>query len=207
MMRYVPVETDTEEKKMFWFHQGLNYEIRIILAGDDYSSFMSMVNRAMAVEKEVTFGAERLMAKRIRAYHQSHLNMFGQNSQVHQEDEYQQDQNRQHIGQTLEQYTGVIHTGESSASGKITLRCLSCRQRGHKRAECPGRKALGKKKPAKKVCKKNNQMSTQAPRTTGKSAQTPRTSDCGQLTHLTGRKPRDAPYAMTGEQLAEDSKL
>ena len=44
MMRYVPVETDTEEKKMFWFHRGLNYEIRIILVGDDYSSFMSMVN-------------------------------------------------------------------------------------------------------------------------------------------------------------------
>ena len=59
MMRYVPDETDTEEKKMFWFHRGLNYEIRIILAGDEYSSLMSMVNRAIAVEKEVTLGVEQ----------------------------------------------------------------------------------------------------------------------------------------------------
>ena len=59
MMRYVPDETDTEEKKQFWFHRGLNYEIRIILAGDEYSSLMSMVNRAIAVEKEVTLGAEQ----------------------------------------------------------------------------------------------------------------------------------------------------
>jgi len=47
----------------------LNYEIRIILAGDEYSSLMSMVNRAIVVEKEVTLGAERLRAKRRRAFH------------------------------------------------------------------------------------------------------------------------------------------
>ena len=114
---------------------------------------MSMVNRAMAVEKEVTLGAERLRTKRRKPCHQSHLNMLGQNSQVHQED----DQNKQHNGQTLEQYTRMIHTGENSASGEIKLRCRSCRQRGHKKAECPGRKALGKKKPAKKVRKKDKQ--------------------------------------------------
>ena len=77
MMRYAPDETNTEEKKQFWFHRGLNYEIRIILAGDEYSSLMSMVNRAIVVEKEVTLGAERLRAKRRRAFHQSHLNMLG----------------------------------------------------------------------------------------------------------------------------------
>jgi len=49
----------------------------------------------------------------------------------------------------------MIHTGENSAPGEIMLKCRSCRQRGHKRAECPGRKALGKKKPAKKVRKKD----------------------------------------------------
>ena len=37
------------------------------------------------------------------------------------------------------------------------LKCRSCRQRGHKRVECPWRKALRKKKPAKKVCKKDKQ--------------------------------------------------
>ena len=51
----------------------------------------------------------------------------------------------------------MIHTGENNASGEMMLKCRSCRQRGHKRAECPGWKALGKKKPAKKVCKENKQ--------------------------------------------------
>ena len=41
MMRYVPDETDTKEKKQFWFHRGLNYEIRIILDGEEYPSLMS----------------------------------------------------------------------------------------------------------------------------------------------------------------------
>ena len=63
------------------------------------------------------------------------------------------DQNRQHIGQTLEQYTEMTHMGENSAPGEIKLRYRSYRQRGHKRAECPGRKALGMKKPANKVRK------------------------------------------------------
>ena len=83
--------------------------------------------------------------------------MLGQNSQVHQEDVYQDDQNGLHIGQIPEQYTEMTHTGENNASGEIKLRCRSCRQRGHKIAECPGRKALGKKKPAKKVRKENKQ--------------------------------------------------
>ena len=147
----------TPKRRTFWFHRGLNYEIRIILAGEEYPSLMSMVNRAMAVEKEVTLGAERLRTKRRRACHQSHLNMLGQNSQVHQEDDYQDDQNRQHIGQTLEQYTEMTPTLKNSALEEIMMKCRSCRQRAHKRAECPGRKALGKKKPAKKLRKKDKQ--------------------------------------------------
>ena len=46
---------------------------------------------------------------------------------------------------------------KNGAPEEFMLKCRSCRQRGHKRAECPGRKALGKKKPAKKVRKENKQ--------------------------------------------------
>ena len=46
---------------------------------------------------------------------------------------------------------------KNGAPEEFMLKCRSCRQRGHKRAECPGWKALGKKKPAKKVRKENKQ--------------------------------------------------
>jgi len=51
----------------------------------------------------------------------------------------------------------MTHTGKKSAPEETMLKCRSCRRRGHKRAECPGRKALGKKKPAKKIRKKDKQ--------------------------------------------------
>jgi hypothetical protein len=75
MMRYVPKEAGTEEKKL-WFHRGLNHEIRIILTGAGHSSHMSMVNRALEAEKEISRQVESLVTKHRRAHHQSHIDLY-----------------------------------------------------------------------------------------------------------------------------------
>jgi hypothetical protein len=65
-MRYVPKETNTEDKKVFWFRQGLNFDIRIILAAIDYPSLLNMVYKAIADEEELIGKEERLKARRRR---------------------------------------------------------------------------------------------------------------------------------------------
>ncbi|CAN6231661.1 unnamed protein product [Urochloa humidicola] len=71
MMRYAPDQTNTDEKKQFWFHKGLNPEIRIILAGAEYPSLNHMVNRALAVEEEQIGRDGSLRAKKRRDEYQS----------------------------------------------------------------------------------------------------------------------------------------
>jgi hypothetical protein len=55
--------------------------------------------------------------------------------------------------------------------------------------------------------KKKNQTPAPATGSAGKSAQTPRTADRGQLTHLTGKETRDAPYAKTGKCILKKFKF
>jgi hypothetical protein len=95
---------------------------------------MGMVNRAMAVEKEVTLRVERLMARRRRAYHQSHLNVLSQNNQERIENVHQDGQTKHEIIHTEEQYPGMKHTEESSPSQKVMMKCHNYRRHGHKRA-------------------------------------------------------------------------
>jgi hypothetical protein len=52
MMRYAINDTNTKEKKQFWFLRGLHHGIRQIVIGCDYPSLRSLVNRAIAVERE-----------------------------------------------------------------------------------------------------------------------------------------------------------
>jgi hypothetical protein len=52
MMRYTADDTNTKEKKQFWFLRGLHHGIRQIVTGCDYPSLCSLVNRAIAVECE-----------------------------------------------------------------------------------------------------------------------------------------------------------
>jgi hypothetical protein len=52
MMRYAADDTNTEEKKQFWFLRGLHHGIRQIMTGCEYPSLRSLVNCAIAVERE-----------------------------------------------------------------------------------------------------------------------------------------------------------
>jgi hypothetical protein len=56
MMRYAADDTNTREKKQFWFLRGLHHVIRQIVTGCDYPSLCSLVNRAIAVGRENRLG-------------------------------------------------------------------------------------------------------------------------------------------------------
>ncbi|WVZ97975.1 hypothetical protein U9M48_043470 [Paspalum notatum var. saurae] len=53
MMRYAPDDTRTDEKKQYWFLQGLHPEIRVLLTAGVYRSLRHMMNKAISVGKEV----------------------------------------------------------------------------------------------------------------------------------------------------------
>ncbi|WVZ97973.1 hypothetical protein U9M48_043468 [Paspalum notatum var. saurae] len=52
MMRYAPDDTRTDEKKQYWFLQGLHPEIRVLLTAGVYRSLRHMMNKAISVGKE-----------------------------------------------------------------------------------------------------------------------------------------------------------
>ena len=52
MMRHAADDTNTEEKKQFWFHRGLHHGIRQMVAGCEFTMLCHMVDRCIAIEKE-----------------------------------------------------------------------------------------------------------------------------------------------------------
>ncbi|WVZ93472.1 LOW QUALITY PROTEIN: hypothetical protein U9M48_039447 [Paspalum notatum var. saurae] len=66
MMRYAPDDTRTDEKKQFWFLQGLHPEIRVFLTAGVYRSLRHMMSKAISVEKEVMDYDEGESSKRKR---------------------------------------------------------------------------------------------------------------------------------------------
>jgi hypothetical protein len=50
MMRYAPDDTNTDQKKQFWFLRGLHHDLRKGLKASEHKSLRHLVNRAIAVE-------------------------------------------------------------------------------------------------------------------------------------------------------------
>ncbi|WVZ70066.1 hypothetical protein U9M48_018766 [Paspalum notatum var. saurae] len=71
MMRYAPDDTRTDEKKQYWFLQGLHPEIRVLLTAGVYRSLRHMMNKAISVGKEVLDYNEGESSKRKRTDHMS----------------------------------------------------------------------------------------------------------------------------------------
>ena len=67
MMRYAPDDTNTEEKKQFWFHCGLHYGIRQTVAGCEFRTLRHMVNRCITIERERLGWEDRQRTKKRRA--------------------------------------------------------------------------------------------------------------------------------------------
>jgi hypothetical protein len=64
MMRYTPDDTHTDQKKQFWFLQGLHHVLRQGLKASGHKSLSYLVNRAIAVEDERRSQEERMKARR-----------------------------------------------------------------------------------------------------------------------------------------------
>ncbi|WVZ97890.1 LOW QUALITY PROTEIN: hypothetical protein U9M48_043393 [Paspalum notatum var. saurae] len=71
MMRYAPDYTRTDEKKQYWFLQGLHPEIRVLLTAGVYRSLRHMMNKAISVGKQVLDYDEGESSKRKRTDHMS----------------------------------------------------------------------------------------------------------------------------------------
>ena len=52
MMWYAPDDTNTDEKKQFWFQRGLHHGIRQLVAGCEFPTLRHLVNHCIAAEKE-----------------------------------------------------------------------------------------------------------------------------------------------------------
>jgi hypothetical protein len=52
MMRYAPDNTNTDEKKQFWFQRSLHHGIRQLVVGCEFPTLRHLVNRFIATEKE-----------------------------------------------------------------------------------------------------------------------------------------------------------
>jgi hypothetical protein len=72
MMRYAADDTNTEEKKQFWFLRGLHHGIRQIVTGCEYPSLRSLVNCAIAVERERISWEDRQRDRKRKTEYQTH---------------------------------------------------------------------------------------------------------------------------------------
>jgi hypothetical protein len=134
-----------------------------------------MENQVPTVEKGVEVQAERLMIKRNKPYHQPHpgpmhrpigegSNVAGhrgppvpsQNSKEFQESDHQNNKSKQGDGQTKEEMWEQ-HPNMDKVTEKAMIRCRSFRMRGHKRSQCPVKKARGKAKTAKRSNQEDRQ--------------------------------------------------
>jgi hypothetical protein len=64
MMRYAPDDTNTDQKKQFWFLRGLHHSLRQALKASEHKSLRHLVNRAIAVEDERRGHEERMRGKK-----------------------------------------------------------------------------------------------------------------------------------------------
>jgi hypothetical protein len=64
MMQYAPDDTNTDQKKQFWFLRGLQHGLRQALKASEHKSLHHLVNRAIAVEDERRGHEERMKGKK-----------------------------------------------------------------------------------------------------------------------------------------------
>jgi hypothetical protein len=64
MMRYAPDDTNTDQKKQFWFLRGLRHGLLQALKASEHKSLRHLVNRAIAVQDERRGHEERMRGKK-----------------------------------------------------------------------------------------------------------------------------------------------
>ena len=52
MMRYAPIETDSEKKNMYYFKKGLNTCLKVALSSHTYYTLWEMINKVLVMERD-----------------------------------------------------------------------------------------------------------------------------------------------------------
>jgi len=139
LSRFTMHQVNTEDRKMDHFEQGLRGDIKSVIAGQTFTSFQDMYRRAVKVarvleENEKETQILNLERKRREQFRQNCQNRTEKRSRS----DYPPENGKHPMSQTSNnppcQYCGKPHGG-------ICLfregRCFECRERGHKRSECP----------------------------------------------------------------------
>ncbi|XP_039776793.1 uncharacterized protein LOC120644271 [Panicum virgatum] len=202
MMRYAPDDTNTEEKKQFWFLRGLHHGIRQVVAGCEFPTLRHMVNRCIAIEREGLDWEDRQRNKRkfesqSRDRNASHFRPrnsfrsgfnqpnanFGNGNNHYSSNRINGGQNQGEASYPRQQPAQEPNTPFAP------IVYFACHKVGHKAAYCPE--------------KKKNRTPGPASESATKPVEASRTANRGRLTHLTAREARDASYAMTGPAAEE----
>ncbi|WVZ85115.1 hypothetical protein U9M48_032069 [Paspalum notatum var. saurae] len=174
MMRYAPDDTRTDEKKQYWFLQGLHPEIRVLLTAGVYRSLRHMMNKAISVGKEV-------------------LDYNGDyNDEV--QGPIRQRQSYQPLGEdSWEEPPTPIPT-----PGDLAFTCYVCGSLDHEAELCPykEKKKRKRKRHAKALTHRRSDQCTQA--------RAPHSAIQGQLNHVTAEDTTKAPDVVLGLEFKAD---
>jgi hypothetical protein len=162
MMLYAPDDTNTDQKKQFWFLRGLQHGLRQALKASEHKSRCHLVNRAIAVEDERRGHEERMRGKK-RMGDRDQLDRSFQKPRGGQSNmlrgSYRPGHNQPGRGfggggrspfpggrnlgypQQTGGYTRAPPSTARPTTGGFTVTCFACGKPGHKSYDCPDKKA------------------------------------------------------------------
>ncbi|WVZ95786.1 hypothetical protein U9M48_041509 [Paspalum notatum var. saurae] len=195
MMRYAPDDTRTDEKKQYWFLQGLHPEIRVLLTVGVYRSLRHMMNKAIPIGKEVLDYNGGESSKRKRTDHMSLPKTFQRPWYDLGDSDDDLDYNADVQG-SIRQRQSYQPLGEDSweepptpipIPGDLAFTCYVCGSLDHKDELCPykEKKKRKRKRHAKAHTHRRSDQCTQA--------RAPHLAIQGQLNHVTAEDTTNAP--------------
>jgi hypothetical protein len=147
LMRYVPDDTNTEKKKVYWFKKGLHRGMAHHLVVHDCPTLRSIIDKALIVERsrleyvEVRGSKKKRtgQARRSGAPQRQRKGFpLGHQSQPRNYSTQPQQQNRTNLGGS-EEPRNWRPRPPPQASDRAKVTCFNCYQVGHKLFECRNR--------------------------------------------------------------------
>ncbi|WVZ90298.1 hypothetical protein U9M48_036608 [Paspalum notatum var. saurae] len=203
MMRYAPDDTRIDEKKQYWFLQGLHPKIRVLLTTGAYRSLRHMMNKDISVGKEVLDYDEGESSKRKRTDHMSLLGTFQRpwfdlgdsDDDIDYNAKVQGSIRQRQSYQRLKENSWEEPPTPNPTPGDLAFTCFVCGSPDHEADLCPYKeKKRGKRKRhAKAHTHRRSDQCSQA-RATPSAIQ-------GQLNHVTTEDATNAPDVILSELL------
>jgi hypothetical protein len=145
LMRYVPDDTNTEKKKVYWFRKGLHKGIAHHLSAHDCSTLLSIIDKTLIIERS------RLEYMEVRGSKLKRTDEAGRSGPPQRQRtgyfQGHQSQPRNYSTQSLQQNrTNLGGSGGTNnwrprpppqTADRAKVTCFNCRQVGRKSFECP----------------------------------------------------------------------